>query len=97
MSARVEQQVDRLIFSGELTRATIPELWAQRRQWLSGQQQLTLDLAAVQRIDSAGIAMLLRLKGLLQQQQGDLYISKANTQLLQMATVSGVAELLALA
>jgi phospholipid transport system transporter-binding protein len=99
MSLSYSQQGDRLVLQGELSRSTIPAMWQKRQQWLQGaisNATLNIDLAGVERVDSAGVAMLLRLKGALQQQQCDLVIVASNPQLRAIAAVSGVTDILQL-
>ncbi|KKA45265.1 MULTISPECIES: lipid asymmetry maintenance protein MlaB [Salinivibrio] len=47
--------------SGRLDRDTVPDFWRQRDQWLPTDTALSLDLSALSRVDSAGMAMLLHL------------------------------------
>ncbi len=47
--------------SGSLDRDTVPVFWRQRNQWMPHNKQLTLDLADLSRVDSAGMVMLLHL------------------------------------
>lgn len=47
--------------SGRLDRDTVPAFWRQRDQWLPDAAALSLDLSALSRVDSAGMAMLLHL------------------------------------
>ena len=99
MSLSYSQQGERLVLQGELSRNTIPAMWQKRQQWLQAglnNATLNIDLAGVERVDSAGVAMLLRLKGELQQQQCELCIVAANPQLRAIAEVSGASEILQL-
>ena len=99
MSLSYSQQGDRLVLEGELSRGTIPAMWQKRQQWLQAainNATLNIDLAGVERADSAGVAMLLRLKGELQQQQCELAIVSSNPQLRAIAEVSGATEILQL-
>ncbi|OOE76317.1 STAS domain-containing protein [Salinivibrio sp. ML290] len=47
--------------SGRLDRDTVPDFWRQRDQWLPTDTALSLDLSALSRVDSAGMAMFLHL------------------------------------
>lgn len=99
MSLSYSQQGERLVLVGELSRSTIPAMWQKRQQWLQGainNATLQIDLAEVGRVDSAGVAMLLRLKGELQQQQCELVIVSSNPQLRAIAAVSGATDILQL-
>lgn len=58
-SAAVTQNDDALSASGELTFETVPRLLDQSRAWLqSSGGAITVDLKAVTRADSAGLALL---------------------------------------
>ncbi|WP_258239847.1 STAS domain-containing protein [Pseudidiomarina homiensis] len=91
-----QQHDGKLIFSGELTRATVPQAWQERAQWHQGEQQLTVDLAALEHVDSAGVAMLLQLKKYLLEKQCELTISKPSQQFKAIVDVSGATDLLAI-
>ncbi|MNE95134.1 hypothetical protein D3C80_1931830 [compost metagenome] len=55
-TASVRQDGDTLAFSGALERAAVASLWAQLRSLGPGLKRL--DLGAVSRVDSAGLALL---------------------------------------
>ncbi|HEY5850688.1 MAG TPA: STAS domain-containing protein [Lysobacter sp.] len=55
-AATVRQDGDTLAFSGALERAAVASLWAQLRTLGPGLARL--DLGAVSRVDSAGLALL---------------------------------------
>ena len=95
--ARQLNESGHVAFNGVLTRASVPDIWKQRKQWLQGEQALTFDLQQLEKIDSAGVAMLLEVKRELRAQQRDLVIKNANQQLTAMIRVSGVDTLLELA
>lgn len=87
----------RVVLDGQLTRNTVPTIWANRRTWLAGgQDALTVDLERVEKVDSAGVAMLLQVKRALRSRQRDLLIVNANQQFEAMLKVSGVDALLSL-
>lgn len=97
MAATINWQLegDQLTFNGELTRATVAQVWQQRQQWLAqAQERLNVDLAAVEHVDSAGVAMLLQLKKHLLQQQSDLVIHHASEQFDAIVAVGGGTSLL---
>ncbi|OZB06932.1 MAG: hypothetical protein B7X54_00340 [Idiomarina sp. 34-48-12] len=85
-----------IALSGELDRMTVPSLWKQRKSWLHGEQVLTLNLAGVTKVDSAGVAMLLETKRAILADERELVITNANQQLHAMVQVSGVEALLQL-
>ena len=58
-SIAVTRRDDALVFDGVLTRPVVASAWGQVQALLSGADRL--DLTAVSRIDSAGLAMLVAL------------------------------------
>lgn len=48
---------------GALSFDTVPQLWADTSQWLTGAGPLSLDLSDVGVVDSAGLALLLGWQG----------------------------------
>lgn len=83
----------RYAISGELTFATVPELW---RSGLGdfGSGPVQLDLAGITRVDSAGIGLLIALIRAVRKQGGDISLAHAPPQLMAIATVSGLDEVL---
>lgn len=57
--ANVVRDGDALVFSGALDRAATPGVWKQSQPLLAGVRRL--DLAAVGKVDSAGLALLAEL------------------------------------
>lgn len=91
-----QQTDDQLVFSGELTRETVPQAWQERGQWQQGKQQLRVDLAQLEHVDSAGVAMLLQLKKHLLQNECELTILEPSQQFRAIVDVSGATDLLAI-
>ena len=58
-----EQQGDICLFKGRLTQDEVIQLWPNRHQLFTESTQV-VDLSALTYVDSAGVAMLLALKGL---------------------------------
>lgn len=85
-----------VIVVGDLDRNTVPQAWANRKQWLPAGQDVVLNLEQVTHVDSAGLAMLIRLRSELQTQDKSLALHNLNTQLQQFARVSGVEGLVSL-
>ncbi|MDV7105930.1 lipid asymmetry maintenance protein MlaB [Vibrio sp. TH_r3] len=56
-----QQSADGYTLNGELTRETVPELWAFLQRWEPSQTELNVSLQYVQRVDSAGMVMLIHL------------------------------------
>lgn len=55
-----EHQPPRLVLRGELDRETLLPLWNQRRTLMS--EVFVIDVAGLERVDSAGLAMLVHLR-----------------------------------
>ncbi len=81
---------------GELSRVTVPKLWRQRQQWLGGGDDITLNLAAVEKVDSAGVAMLIEVKRELLGTGRALIITHPTAQLRAIVQVTGVEAILQL-
>ncbi|RUO78559.1 STAS domain-containing protein [Pseudidiomarina taiwanensis] len=82
-----------IAFTGELNRDTVPTLWQDCQHWLEGEGDLAIELAQVQLVDSAGVAMLLQLQRRLQQHQRQLILLNPNAQLRAIVELSGVSDL----
>lgn len=54
-------QTDILKLTGALDRDTVPALWAVAQQWQPSQTELECSLQEIERIDSAGMVMLIHL------------------------------------
>ena len=76
--------------SGALERDTVPAFWQQRQQWMPADSAVTLDLAAVTRVDSAGMVMLLHLCQQLRQQGAELHLLNVPEQLNTLLRLSHV-------
>jgi phospholipid transport system transporter-binding protein len=85
------------VLQGDLTQATVPQIHREvaAGPHLSG--DLLLDLAAVERIDSAALALLLSIARRVRASGGRLDIRTAPPGLVALAGISGVAALLGLA
>lgn len=96
MSAQLNWHCDNgtLSFTGEMTRATVASAWHQRNQWRAEGDSLVVNLADVEHVDSAGVAMLLQLKKYLLQHQCELVITQPSQQFKAIVDVSGAATLL---
>ncbi len=78
--------------SGALVRDTVPSFWRSKQSWMPKDEQVVLDLLKLERIDSAGMAMLLHLKHHLKLNQQILTISHIPSQLRLLLTLSNVSE-----
>jgi phospholipid transport system transporter-binding protein len=61
-AARVRRDGDAMVFEGTVDRAACAPLWAQARPLLAGAARI--NLASVERVDSAGLALLAELAAL---------------------------------
>jgi phospholipid transport system transporter-binding protein len=75
--------------NGELTFATVPELWDSSFGSLDG-GSIQLDLAGITRVDSAGIALLIEVLRAVRRRGGEVSLVNAPPQLMAIATVSGL-------
>jgi phospholipid transport system transporter-binding protein len=83
---------------GELNMQTVPDLLRRANLDLPGTTDIiNIDLAGVSRADSAGLALLLDWLRLAEQHQRRLTLSNLPTQLLEIARVSGLQDVLPLA
>ena len=76
--------------SGELTRHTIPQLSDKVTAPLFSKKQMVLDLIAVKKIDTAGLAWLLAQVELADINACQLTLSHLPPDLMKLATLSGV-------
>ena len=79
---------------GALTFDTVPQLWAQTQQWLSGTGPLSLDLIEVGAVDSAGLALLLGWKSRAQLSGITLHYLNLPQRLLAIASITDTQALL---
>lgn len=82
--------------SGDLNRDSVPQAWSTRDDWLPANSDVVMDLAGVDHVDSAGLALLIRLKSEIESAGNTLSLRNVNKQLQQFAAVSGVTGLLSL-
>jgi len=94
--AALQTEDDRLVITGDLTFDSVPDLWQDAQALLQSTSFSMIDLAAVGRADSAGVAMLVACLGLAQRCSCPLRFVNAPTQMRALVRVAGLAELLAL-
>lgn len=87
----------RLLLSGELSMATVPALLKHDHLQSGGEGEICIDLQDVQRADSAGVALLIEWQRAARQQQQTIRFQNIPSQMLAIARLSGVDELLSLA
>lgn len=89
----ITREDGRLVISGRLTIATVPELFEAGLQHLTS-EDLLVDLSQVEAVDSAAISMLLGWLRAAQRSQHALHITGLPEDLLSLAHLYGVSELL---
>jgi phospholipid transport system transporter-binding protein len=80
--------------SGELTFSTVSHLYTQALSIFNRHNRFIMDLSRVERIDSAGLAMLLACAKTLKQKNGTITFKNASVQLQDLAKLTGVQEIL---
>lgn len=95
--ARLETTGDgHLSLSGQLSFDTVPGLWDRWRSLAGGRPAVDVDLAGVHRADSAGLALLVACMRFARQTGQQLRFCNIPTQMLDMARVSGLEDMLPL-
>ena len=89
----IEREGDRLVVRGRLTIATVPTLFETGLQHLS-KEDLLVDLTRVEAVDSAAVSMLLGWARAAQRGNRELRVVGLPDDLLSLARLYGVAELL---
>ena len=96
LNAQLKEADDgRLLVLGELSMATVPGFLGQAH-WKAGDTEICIDLQAVERADSAGVALLIEWQRTARKQQQNIRFQNIPSQMLAIARLSGVDELLAL-
>ena len=81
--------------SGALERDTVPAFWQQRHEWMPQDARVKLDLAALSRVDSAGMVMLLHVYQQLSSNGSELTLLNVPEQLVTLLRLSHVEPMLA--
>lgn len=84
---------ERLVLSGQLTMSTVPALFEAGLRHLHS-EDLLVDFSQVETVDSAAIGMLLGWSRAAQRNQRNLRVTSLPEDLLSLARLYGVAELL---
>lgn len=93
--AKFELTADnRLQVSGELSFINVPELVLMSQEYFKNSDGLDVDLAEVNRADSAGVALLIEWQRLAQKQKKSISFSNIPSQMMAIARLCGVDELL---
>ena len=96
-SASVQQGRDgRLEIRGELSFASVPALWRDCRAQCTSGGTIDVDLAQIQRSDSAGLALLIEWLREAQRSGASLRFFNIPGQMLEMARASGLDQILPL-
>lgn len=90
----VQQAEHRAIFSGALTRATITPAFDKKYRQLVDNEQIILDLAKVNQVDTAGLAWILLLIELAANKKCQISLANIPDDLLKLAKLSAVDTLL---
>ena len=95
MSAQVSLSTpNTLLITGDLNFQTASDVYQQSRQLINGQDNLTIDLGAVEKSDSAGLAALVEFLKFAKYQKKQINFINAQDQLLAMAKVAGLTDVL---
>ena len=86
----------RLELCGDLNFDTVPGLWRDCARCFSGQDKLDIDLAGVERADSAGVALLVECMRQAHQSGKTIRFFNMPAQMLALARVSGLDQVLPL-
>lgn len=81
--------------SGSLVRDCVPELWADLKQWQVSGEFAEVSLQNIERVDSAGMAMLIHLIEHAKQQNCHIMLSFVPAQLRTLFQLSNVESLVA--
>jgi len=84
----------RLTIQGDLSFASVPAIWTQWQNLDGGRTGLDIDLSAVRRSDSAGLALLVACLRQTKQTGKSIWFFNIPTQMQAMARVSGLDQLL---
>lgn len=90
-----EQSEQRASIIGQLTRDTVPSLWAELQHWQPKNTQYEVCLRQVERVDSAGMAMLIHLLQHAKSQNCHIMLDAMPSQLNILFKLSNVDELFA--
>ncbi|RUO80108.1 hypothetical protein CWI84_07350 [Idiomarina tyrosinivorans] len=97
MDLKVERSAEGILkFHGDMLRSTVPSVWANKAQWLHDGGIKQVDVSQVDMVDSSGLALLIEIFKELHVHNRSLKVEGANTQLRQLAQLSGVESLLSL-
>ena len=90
-----EAKSDEISFKGALDRETVPNLWNKLTEWKPKLEQVKVDLTHVNRIDSAGVVLLLHLIDHAKKQNCHIMLTFVPDQLITLIRLSNVESLFA--
>jgi len=85
---------DQYELEGELSFASVPDICDRIVEVIKGRSELIVNLAKVSRSDSAGVAMLLDWVHIAREQDVDIHFLNMPEQMMAIARVSGLDEIL---
>jgi phospholipid transport system transporter-binding protein len=89
----ISREDGRLVVRGRLTMETVPALFQSGLQHLEG-EDLLVDLAQVEAVDSAGVSMLLGWSRAARRNRHELRVTGLPEDLVSLASLYGVADML---
>ena len=90
-----EAKADEIHLNGALDRETVPNIWNKLTEWKPKATQVKVDLAHVNRIDSAGVVLLLHLIEHAKNQNCHIMLAFVPDQLITLIQLSNVESLFA--
>lgn len=85
----INQGTGKVIVDGNLTFANIDKKTVKSQQFITSASQVTVDLAQVTNIDSAGLALIIEWLKYARLKNIQLFLDNTPEQLLKLATLSG--------
>ena len=89
----IAREGDRLVVTGRLTLATVPELYQTGLQYLAS-EDLLVDFSGVEAVDSSAVSMLLCWVRAAEIKQRSLRVTGLPDDLMSLAELYGVAEMM---
>ncbi|MCO4799817.1 MAG: STAS domain-containing protein [Colwelliaceae bacterium] len=86
----IKQQDEQLFLTGELTRKTVNAAFEKKSEHLITKQISSLNLSAVSKVDTAGLAWLLLVLEQANQKQQTIHFTNIPAELFKLATLSAV-------
>ncbi|KAB2824140.1 MULTISPECIES: STAS domain-containing protein [Aliivibrio] len=90
-----ETKIDEIHLNGALDRETVPNIWKELTEWKPKSTQVKVDLGHVNRIDSAGVVLLLHLIEHAKNQNCHIMLAFVPDQLITLIQLSNVESLFA--